>query len=380
MIPWLEMPASRPNSPRKRKRESKHDQAPTKRPAPTQIPSSSKANVIRYTISNGMTDKKTLSFDNGADSIPVTVIPNTFSEPSSAFEEEVCEAGKPTQDKNRRKAVGVQPCLHDSTYHISSQSTYVQDFYEQLPLLTDEILMHELPPSMGTQCSCSSSAIRTVYCEDCTFSEALCTECFLSDHKRNPFHWAHLWEEGAAHGLRVDISRLRNGGYAVPLGHQGGRCPYQSRRPHPPEGPQHDGISFTVATPNGIHGTLLEFCICPGCPSRVQQMMRAKLFPATIKQPIAALSLPTLRSYRCLSFRTKCSAHDFVGALQRLTDNARPWSVSVSLLSLPIYLHSLTRFLTRRISFTTSCLHLEYGIFFRPDSTQAQHSPICPVL
>lgn len=174
----------------------------------------------------------------------------------------------------------------------------------------------------------------------------MCSECFISAHRTNPFHWAMLWKDGAQHAIRVDICKLRKGDYAIPLGHQGRRCPRQQETYGDSK---HGGINFTVVTQNGIHGTVLEMCACDGGLARSIQLLRSKLFPATTAFPITAFTFPFLRAYRILSFRTKCSAHDYLRAFQRLGDNLRPFSVAVSFLFADCLPHSQFR-----ISFRSS--------------------------
>lgn len=208
----------------------------------------------------------------------------------------------------------------------------MKDFEAETQILTQEILFHERPPEVGIPCDCHPSQSRTTYCEDCNFCEPSCSECFIKNHKANPFHWAHFWDGDNEHGRRVDISLLRNKFYPIPLGHRGSRCPMRILEAQASNEPDwHAGVKFTVITQNGIHGTMLEFCSCNGGPTRVEQLMRAKLFPASVKQPLMAFTFSMLKAFRSFSFRTKCSAHDYVGSLQRLTDNSRPWSLSVSL-------------------------------------------------
>lgn len=195
-------------------------------------------------------------------------------------------------------------------------------------MFMSELLRHEFPDGVGDHCPCRPNAVRNTYCEDCTFAEAMCEECFIANHTTNPFHWCRRWDEDADHGVRVDISKLGTNGYAVPLGHQGRRCPTRVKK-HGEH--KYDGIKFTVVASNGIHGTVLETCLCDGNPSsRRTHLLRAGLFPATMTFPVTAFTFSFLRSYRIISYRTKCSAHDFLRSMQRLSDNLRPHSVSVS--------------------------------------------------
>lgn len=203
------------------------------------------------------------------------------------------------------------------------------EFKEKISFLTEEVLRQERPEGIGLPCDCDRGLLRNTICEDCTFVHPTCPECFIDEHRRNPFHWAHFWESpNSEFGRRVDISKLRVGGYAVPLGHGGLRCQGRSKGV---EGSAHDGLTFTVAANNGVHGTILEFCNCQDrYTDRATQLLNSRLFPATLNKPLTAFTVPSLRAYRALSFRTKCSAHDYCGSLQRLADNVRPWSVSVS--------------------------------------------------
>jgi len=211
---------------------------------------------------------------------------------------------------------------------MNAQNTTFQEMLGDIDVITSEFLRQELLPDVGQVCSCGCGERRQVMCEDCADSTPTCTSCFVTEHSRNPFHWARLWDEDRGFAKRMDISGLKPGGYAIPIGHSGERCPFRRTNPSEPI----IGTSFIVLAENGVHNTLVEFCDCIGAQPHKVQLLRSRLFPATIKDPKMAFTFSLLRAYRIHSFESKGSAHDYLGALQRLTNNARPSTVSVSAL------------------------------------------------
>lgn len=108
--------------------------------------------------------------------------------------------------------------------------------------------------------------------------------------------------------MRHDISAL---GGKIFLCHYGARCP----------NPLND-IKFTVIDSNGVHATRLSFCNCPRAPDPITQLMRARLFPATTREPKTAFTLKVLKEFHLHNLESKQAAYDYMGAIRRLTDNA----------------------------------------------------------
>lgn len=203
-------------------------------------------------------------------------------------------------------------------------------------------MQQECDPLIGKACACGESS-RTTMCSDCVDFAAVCSECFIKIHKNSPFHWARVWNPDAGFFVQKDISMLRGGsGYAITIGHGGESCPLA----HPempcsvvecgqqiPQSQKSNkemmGIAFTVVHTNGIHGTRLHFCGCFDDVPRRTQLVRARLFPGSTRQPLTAFTIPLLRSFRLHSLQSKCSAQDFLSSLQRMTDNVKPQNISV---------------------------------------------------
>ncbi|KAJ7442118.1 hypothetical protein B0H11DRAFT_1749389 [Mycena galericulata] len=159
--------------------------------------------------------------------------------------------------------------------------------------------------------------VASTQCHDCTAYEMSCRTCFLEAHIRNPFHWAEVWDTLQGFFVRHDISMLD---HVIQLGHNGKHCPS-------PVGDR----QFTVVEDNGIHPTRLSFCGCHELPpNKVKQLMRARLFPATTREPQTAFTVNMLKRFQLHNLESKKAAYDYLGAIRRLTDNSFTADVPVS--------------------------------------------------
>ncbi|KAF8955089.1 hypothetical protein BDZ97DRAFT_1968746 [Flammula alnicola] len=198
-------------------------------------------------------------------------------------------------------------------------SETLEEFQEKLPTLLQHILDHEASPNVGQPCACQvPNANRTTRCYDCQFYEISCSDCFIRSHANLPTHWAEVWDSDRGFFVRHDIATLKPDISSINLGHAG--LPCLSRYA--------TNLVFHVIDTNGIHTTKIRFCICKGNPNRVDQLMRARLFPATINQPTTAFSFQVLHQFHIHHLESKESAYDFIGSLRRLTDNAFPQHIA----------------------------------------------------
>ncbi|KAJ7121070.1 hypothetical protein C8R44DRAFT_877380 [Mycena epipterygia] len=163
-------------------------------------------------------------------------------------------------------------------------------------------------------CACGKdSRLRTVACSDCLQAELLCRQCWLDRHRTMPTHWALIWNAEERFFEKHDFCRvLKN--TAVAIGHNGHRCP------------EADPMrTFTLVESNGIHATSITFCRCEtpdgqrGEPE-FQQLLRAGIFPGSVKEPKTGYTLGVLEYYRQLQSQGKGSAYNFVLVLQRMAD------------------------------------------------------------
>ncbi|KAF8878036.1 hypothetical protein CPB84DRAFT_1852501 [Gymnopilus junonius] len=244
----------------------------------------------------------------------------------------------------------------------------LEGFEREMPRFLDIILSQESDPAIGQACPfCTHlGARRTTRCYDCDHPLS-CSECFISAHRHNCMHWAEVWDEHQGFFVRKDISKLRPGGYALHLGHSSETCPM----------PDSDSdLFFIVVHVNGIHNTKIRFCHCPGAGDRVAQLLHHRLFPATLDRPETAFTFQLLHNFHLHHLESKATKYDYMGALQRLTDNTFTNEIS----DLYPQFRVVTQIWT--ILAMTKCLGQAHGIDavlpHCPPGNLIVYCPVCP--
>ncbi|KAJ7798689.1 hypothetical protein B0H14DRAFT_3092881 [Mycena olivaceomarginata] len=186
--------------------------------------------------------------------------------------------------------------------------------------LANLLLEYEADSLAGCPCGCGRSGmIADVQCHDCIGYRMSCKACFVEEHIHSPFHWAEVWDTTRGFFVRHDISKLD---HVIQLGHQGEACP----SPSPVR-------LFTVIESNGLHSTKLAFCGCrEQPPDKIGQLMRARLFPATTRDPHSAFTISMLKQFQLHNLESKKAAYDYLGAIRRLTDNSFTADIPVTFL------------------------------------------------
>lgn len=107
---------------------------------------------------------------------------------------------------------------------------------------------------------------------------------------------------------------LKDLGLRVQLGHvEGERCLN-------PERVRND--DFVIVDVDSIHNISLDFCGCGNITQHhIQQLLRARLFPATITNPKTAATFKSLEYLEILSYESKLSVFEFFQTMSRCTDN-----------------------------------------------------------
>ena len=189
---------------------------------------------------------------------------------------------------------------------------------------------HYANPFADERCGCGRDN-RLVRCNDCFQHSTTCRQCFVDQHRSLLFHWALVWNIDLGHFEKRDYSSLAPEGLSIQLGHGSSfeRCP----------GTSTDSIVNVVHT-NGVHGTKLRFCGCIGAADHVTQLMRARLFPGTLKKPQTLFTFTVLKEFSMHNIQSKCGAFDYMMSLRRLTDNV--FLEKVPVLKLLIFRSQLT--------------------------------------
>lgn len=197
-------------------------------------------------------------------------------------------------------------------------STKIQPFLDILPRIKAAAFSHFHHPRVNDVCGCGVDE-RSIYrCTQC-IHPPLCAECILQAHKFTPFHRIERWN-----GLFFESYSLRDLGQIFSLGHDGDPCPSSSayRR-------------LTVVDSDGYHEVDVQFCMCRErlalklVHEEADQLLFANLWPMTIENPQAVITLRCLETFIMHANTSKLTAYDFCWALRRFTDAVEPLKVSV---------------------------------------------------
>ncbi|KAJ7192982.1 hypothetical protein GGX14DRAFT_405891 [Mycena pura] len=206
-----------------------------------------------------------------------------------------------------------KPCDENGA-KVRQTVTHMEEMKSQEAVFLETLLSLYYLPQLLAPCACGkASRLRTVACSDCLQAELVCRQCWLDKHRTTPTHWALIWNSEERFFEKHDFCRvLKN--TAVAIGHNGRRCP------------EADPIrTFTLVDSNGIHATSITFCRCRtpdgqrGEPD-FKQLLRAGIFPGSVKEPKTGYTLGLLKFYQQLRSQGKGSAYNFVLVLQRLAD------------------------------------------------------------
>ncbi|TFY56545.1 hypothetical protein EVJ58_g7570, partial [Rhodofomes roseus] len=163
----------------------------------------------------------------------------------------------------------------------------------------------------GAQCASCEEGLAEYRCADCADLRMFCGSCTVESHSRNPWHRLTVWVKDRFR--RTTLKRL---GLRIQLGHPPGEhCPN-------PKAAFND--DFVVLDISGIHHVGVDFCNCHQKQQLPIQLMRARLFPATVTNPKTAATYRLLEHYHLLRTQSKISAHEFYQTLARRTENVAP--------------------------------------------------------
>jgi hypothetical protein len=166
-------------------------------------------------------------------------------------------------------------------------------------------------------------------------------------HKGTPFHSIEKWT-----GLFFQSTSLNEEGFTFYLGHHGSPCPeiqLESSNPETQasgrtggrttdedrisEAWQNDNRkSLIVVDVSGVHQLHIGWCQCKDAPGADIQLLRSRIFPASISNPSTAFTFRLLGYFYIDSVECKTSALSFFSKLRRLTNESSPDSVSVGYL------------------------------------------------
>ncbi|KAK7000635.1 CxC2 domain-containing protein [Favolaschia claudopus] len=180
------------------------------------------------------------------------------------------------------------------------------------PLMGDflsEIMRHEGlgDDANAPRCAvCGSSGdIRLFKCEDCG-QHLQCESCCIEHHRRTPLHMVKEWN-----GRFWEQRTLADMGLVYQLGHGGFPCLY-------PDTPR----KMVVIEAPVIHQIRVAFCKCSkaDCADNLEQLLRNAWYPATVTDPGTCATFRSLESFRLYNVVGNLNVHDYITALERMTD------------------------------------------------------------
>ncbi|KIJ32916.1 hypothetical protein M422DRAFT_183880, partial [Sphaerobolus stellatus SS14] len=154
-------------------------------------------------------------------------------------------------------------------------------------------------------------------CPECFVRPLLCHQCIVQSHRHLPFHRTEVWN-----GKFFAAAPLATLGSIVSLHSGHGLCPERPKAWYPQ--------NLTVIDVNGVHDIKFCFCYCRTRLPILQQLLYAKLWPATISSPSTAFTFAALDDYHHHTLTSRKSAHDYWQTLCRKTSNGFPDRISVS--------------------------------------------------
>ncbi|KAJ3848640.1 hypothetical protein EV368DRAFT_68106 [Lentinula lateritia] len=178
---------------------------------------------------------------------------------------------------------------------------YLAEWRPEIPRYLKEILRHEGLESMRNQinCACDQADRMNEYgtgyrCTDCFDSLLWCQAyIFLSPNRE-------------LDGSLLQENKLVRLGSCFPSWSYCGA--YSNHK-------------FTVIDTTRIHTISVRFCRCHLAVEDRYQLLRARLYPATMNLPQNVATFSFLEFFQKLSFMSKVSATEYYSAIERMTDN-----------------------------------------------------------
>ncbi|KAJ7581288.1 hypothetical protein C8J56DRAFT_793853 [Mycena floridula] len=180
----------------------------------------------------------------------------------------------------------------------------------EVPNFLDEACRWDGRGDFIGQAKCTSCYIfeACFRCNDCFNHGLLCQTCIVNQHHGRPLHIVEYWDAQLGFFHRVSLKSL---GLTLQLGHSDSSPCFMSQPTK----------SFIILHSNGIHEVQVNFCGCNGALGHVAQLMRQRLYPATVDQPNTTATFACLDEGLAHSYSSQETSYEYYKVLENLTDN-----------------------------------------------------------
>ncbi|KAJ7575193.1 hypothetical protein C8J56DRAFT_801798 [Mycena floridula] len=156
--------------------------------------------------------------------------------------------------------------------------------------------------------TCQGLGLRLFRCKDCSPHALVCQRCLVGQHERHPLHLVEVWDDNRRLFYRVSLKSL---GLKIQLGHEDhGTC----YLPEPTK-------NFIILHSNGIHDVQVDYCGCASGKDHWIQLLRHRLYPATVDQPNTAATFACLDEGVAHGYAAQETSYEYYKILEQLTDN-----------------------------------------------------------
>src|ERR1700733_337953 len=233
-----------------------------------------------------------------------------------------------------------------------TQNEFMQEYLDRRNSILIEILRHEALPSQQFCSNCQELSSR-YRCRDCFGTTMWCRGCCISAHTHAPFHRIDMWNgnyfersDVLTHELIIDLAHFPDDCSSIlsndetqmtnDLDDSDDTVEFSDK--HQPsqssESTAHSESrsTLTIVASTGIFKRSIRWCHCAKSSKQyVQLLLRAKLFPASFKNPKTAFTFEVLDQFRLDALECKTAAMNFMSKIGRITDEAFPSRVPVGL-------------------------------------------------
>ncbi|KAI5998314.1 hypothetical protein EDC04DRAFT_2584947 [Pisolithus marmoratus] len=175
-------------------------------------------------------------------------------------------------------------------------------------------------------------------CTGCAYRPVLCSTCCIEVHQLNPFHKIERWA-----GTFFEDYSLRLAGFIMHLGHGGKACPCSGypgciispsmedewedmdTAGHPPHLARPEGHScLTILNVNRVHYCNVQYCNCNGAEGSQLQLLRAGLFPVTMRGCRTSFTFHVLDDFLQDNVECGTSTMNYYSKIWRMTSSTFP--------------------------------------------------------